>query len=129
MELINETEIKRLINDKKIAPKGEIRVTQNQVFTPSAIEYLNDKNIRIVKTDQTAEAKRKFNTVFGAVMLNKPEHMTHLRGNTLVFKDHPVIKYRGALDYLESKIICTQIAADKKGYKSLKIIKNFFLIR
>ena len=58
------------------------------------------------------------------MLTNKPEHMTHLRGNTLVFKDHPVIKYRGALDYLESKIICTQIVADKKGYKSLEELAN-----
>ena len=68
----------------------------------------------VIKTKEV-----KYNTVFGGTLTNKPEHMTHLRGNTLVFKDHPVIKYRGALDYLESKIICTQIAADKKGYKSL----------
>ena len=52
-------------------------------------------------------------------MLNKPEHMTHLRGNTLVFKDHPVIKYRGALDYLESEIIMAQIIAKKCGYSSI----------
>ena len=68
----------------------------------------------VIKTKEV-----KYNTVFGGTLTNKPEHMTHLRGNTLVFKDHPVIKYRGALDYLESKIICTQIVADKKGYKSL----------
>lgn len=61
----------------------------------------------------------KYETAFGGILTNKPEHMTHLRGNTLVFKDHPVIKYRGALDYLEANIICLQIKAEKQGYKSL----------
>ena len=80
------------------------------------MEY-NDEYIR--KIVEEIINSGNYNTVFGGVLTNKPEHMTHLRGNTLVFKDHPVIKYRGALDYLESKIICTQIVADKKGYKSL----------
>ncbi len=77
-------------------------------------EYVRKIVEEVLKTNEG-----KFNTVFGGVLTNKPEHMTHLRGNTLVFKDHPVIKYRGALDYLESKIICTQVIADKKGYKTL----------
>lgn len=120
MELINEVYVKKLINDGKLHPKGSITVTENQVFTPSAIEYLNDKNIRIIKQNEAVPNEQKtFETVFGGVMLNKPEHMTHLRGNTLVFKDHPVIKYRGALDYLESEIIMAQIIAKNCGYSSI----------
>ena len=121
MELINEVYVKKLINDGKLQPKGSKTVTDNQVFTPSAIEYLNDKNIRIIKQNETTKTneQKTFETVFGGVMLNKPEHMTHLRGNTLVFKDHPVIKYRGALDYLESEIIMAQIIAKKCGYSSI----------
>lgn len=129
MELINENEVKKLINESKILPKGEIKVTENQLFTPSAIEYLNDKNIRIVKTDEkpAENSEKTFKTVFGGVMLNKPEHMTHLRGNTLVFKDHPVIKYRGALDYLESEIICAQVLILKNGYKQVALDLEEFI--
>ncbi len=77
------------------------------------MEY-NEENIR--KIVEEVVSSGSYNTVFGGVLTNKPEHMTHLRGNTLVFKDHPVIKYRGALDYLESKIICAQITAEKEGF-------------
>lgn len=121
MELINEVQVKKLFNEGKIQAKGTITAAEHQVFTPSAIEFLNDKNIRITKKeqDQNTGTEKTFNTVFGGVMINKPEHMTHLYGNTLVFKDHPVIKYRGALDYLESEIIFAQIVSLEKGYKSV----------
>ena len=79
----------------------------------------NEEYVRKIVEEVLKTNEGKYSTVFGGVLTNKPEHMTHLRGNTLVFKDHPIIKYRGALDYLESKIICTQVIADKKGYKSL----------
>lgn len=121
MELINEKEVKKIVAEKSIPPRGEFIANENQLFTPSAIEYLNDKNIKIVKKDIPKEITvlkdKTYNTLFGGVMLNKPEHTTHLRGNTLVFKDHPVIKYRGALDMLESEIVYTQTLILKNGYK------------
>lgn len=119
MELINEAYIKKLINDGTIKSNGTIQVNENQLFTPSAIEYLHDKNIRVVRSGEQTPGTKEYKTVFGGVLMNKPEHMTHLKGNTLVFKDHPVIKYRGALDYLESRIILAQIVAEKEGYISL----------
>lgn len=41
----------------------------------------------------------------------KPEFMTHLKGDTLVFKDHPRIALRGCIDSLESEIILVQTRA------------------
>ncbi|MEE1043717.1 MAG: cobalamin adenosyltransferase [Clostridia bacterium] len=120
MELINEAYIKKLINEGTVKENGTIKVGENHLFTPSAIEYLHDKNIRVVRGSESKEnATREYHTVFGGVLMNKPEHMTHLKGDVLVFKDHPIIKYRGALDYLESKIILAQIVAEKEGYKSV----------
>ena len=116
MELINEAYIKKIMGEGSLKENGTIQVNENQLFTPSAIEYLHDKNIRVVRGKEQTTDTQEFNTVFGGVLMNKPEHMTHLRGNTLVFKDHPVIKYRGALDYLESRIILAQIVAQKEGY-------------
>ncbi len=83
------------------------------------MENINQEYIKKLVEEALQEQSGKYNTVFGGQLTNKPEHMTHLRGNTLVFKDHPVIKYRGALDYLESKIICVQIIAEKEGFKTL----------
>lgn len=83
------------------------------------MENINEEYIKKIVEDVLKEGMGKYETVFGGILTNKPEHMTHLRGNTLVFKDHPIIKYRGALDYLESKIICVQVVSEKQGYKSL----------
>lgn len=49
----------------------------------------------------------------------KPEHMTHLRGDYLVYKDHPRIAFRGAIDSLESEIILLQTITEKKQLTKL----------
>lgn len=59
----------------------------------------------------------------------KPEHMTHLRGNHLVYKDHPRIAFRGAIDSLESEIILLQVMTERMKLTRLtedleEIIKN-----
>jgi len=41
-------------------------------------------------------------------MSEKPEHMTHLRGDTLVPKSHPIIFLRGKLDSLGAQIVLIQ---------------------
>lgn len=65
----------------------------------------------------------------------KPEHMTHLRGDHLVYKDHPRIAFRGAIDSLEAELILFQIMTKKQGLDRLtqdleEIIKvNRWLLR
>jgi ethanolamine utilization cobalamin adenosyltransferase len=45
----------------------------------------------------------------GAVLKEKPEHMTHLRGDILVEKTHPRIAFRGAMDTLEAELLLCQL--------------------
>ena len=45
--------------------------------------------------------------------------MTHLKGNVLVFKDHPRIAFRGMIDLLEAEITLAQQAAAGEGYAGL----------
>ena len=52
-----------------------------------------------------------YRTLSGATLTEKPEHMTHLKGNILVPKDHPRIAFRGMIDALEAEILLTQRAA------------------
>lgn len=49
----------------------------------------------------------------------KPEHMTTLRGDELVLKDHPRIAFRGAIDSMEADIILLQILTSRRGMKKL----------
>lgn len=44
----------------------------------------------------------------GGTMEEKPEHMTHLKGNVLVSKTHPRIRFRGKLDTLEAELLLCQ---------------------
>ena len=57
----------------------------------------------------------RYQTPGGGYFDEKPEHMTAVRGMTLVFKDHPVIALRGKIDSLESRIIEAQLALRKGG--------------
>ena len=47
----------------------------------------------------------------GEEMNEKPEDMTHLRGNLLVPKTHPRIEFRGRLDSLIADILSVQLTA------------------
>jgi ethanolamine utilization cobalamin adenosyltransferase len=63
--------------------------------------------------DQLQSVNARYETIFGGFLDTKPEHMTHLYGNMLVFKDHPRIYLRGKVDSLESQIMEVQICCSK----------------
>lgn len=86
-------------------------------LTPSAREWLQRENIEIIHGEQ--KAPKVYETLFGGTLTEKPEHMTHLRGNVLVFKDHPRIAFRGMIDLLEAEILLAQRTAHDTGYTRL----------
>ena len=55
----------------------------------------------------------------GGIFAEKPEHFTHLRGNTLVPKSHPVIAFRGAIDTLQSELLLAQLTAPEALRRNL----------
>lgn len=50
----------------------------------------------------------------------KPEEMTHLRGNMLVKKTHPRIAFRGKLDSLEAAILEAQALAHRQNAPAVR---------
>lgn len=80
-------------------------------MTASAREWLQKERIEILPQAQTAPAC--YQTLFGGVLQQKPEHMTHLFSNTLVFKDHPRIVFRGMIDALEAELLLCQQTANR----------------
>lgn len=90
-------------------------------LTPSARDYLTNRHIPILESDTSGapEVRRIYRTLFGAELHEKPEHMTHLRENILVFKDHPRIAFRGMIDALEAALLLCQNSAAGAGYASL----------
>lgn len=151
MAVLTENDIRKLFNEKVLLEKGEFYLEKDMILTPSARTYLADKNI-IIRTDHLDEKTRyqnesvqmkkekeelksrekemeiekqkeeSYETLFGLTLREKPEHMTHLRGNLLVFKDNGRIALRGAIDSLESEIILVQIIAQKEG--SMKLVND-----
>ena len=136
MSVLTESEVRRQLKGKDFKEYTEFRVLKGQIVTPSAKSFLSEHNINLEYVDsleevvhevkeevpvksQTREEKNKYVTVFGAELMEKPEHMTHLHGNLLVFKDHKVIALRGKLDSLESKILETQVITHKLGASKL----------
>lgn len=82
-------------------------------LTPSARDYLQRQRIEILPA---GEAKpEEYVLENGAVFREKPEHYTHLRGNILVPKTHPVIAFRGAMDTLQAELLLSQLAAPDVG--------------
>lgn len=49
----------------------------------------------------------------------KPEHMTHLHGNVLVTKTHPIIALRGQLDLFDCALAEVEILCEQHGEREL----------
>lgn len=122
MALLTEYDVQNLFSKGSIKENEEFIIEKNTIITPSARSFLLDKNITVKEKAVSGDSEKKeavYETLLGKKLTEKPEYMTHLRGNTLVFKDHPRIRLRGAIDSLESRIILAQIHAKKEGYQAL----------
>ena len=76
-------------------------------LTPGARDFLTRQKIRILNA---AEAKpEEYRLLGGGFIREKPEHMTHLNGDSLVPKTHPRIVFRGAMDTLQAEMILCQL--------------------
>lgn len=143
MSVLTESDVRRMIANGDLRDKKEICVSRKEIITPSARAYLGEKNIQIKfrEDNQNSETTSKkadaivreeqikqeipvnenevFDTLFGGKLTEKPEHMTHLRGNLLVFKDHPRIALRGKIDSLEAEILVVEMMAEKEKMPKL----------
>jgi len=96
------------------------------VITPSARAWLGDHRIDLVIAGPSSSASAlpeftppvQFEVMGGKRIEDKPEHLTALRGNLLVPKNHPQIKFRGMLDALEADLVAAQVVFDRLGLAS-----------
>ncbi|MDR3344483.1 MAG: hypothetical protein LBT21_02660 [Oscillospiraceae bacterium] len=117
MPLLTEESLRalRLPNGQR-----ELQVTSGTVCSPSALDYLASRGIALVFSDK---ALRR------APGSAKPEHLTRLRGDELVPKNHPVIAFRGEMDALfavlaEAGTVCA-LSAHKELCGELAEILEF----
>ncbi|MBE5846599.1 MAG: hypothetical protein E7300_02885 [Lachnospiraceae bacterium] len=95
----------------------EYHIQPDVKLTPAAREFLMDRQITLV-VDEAVEmtvtpikatpAAKFVDAVTGEEYREKPETMTHLRGNLLVEKTHPRIIMRGKLDNLQAELLLLQ---------------------
>lgn len=129
MALLTEEDVRRMSNG---GTRGPVVVNRDQVLTPGAKDYLREHRVQVVYPQGRQEeagghqaagtqpyAPPQYRTLFGASLSEKPEHMTHLKGNILVFKDHPRIAFRGCIDLLEAETTLAQQACAGEGYRAV----------
>lgn len=132
LSVITESILRKELRNSNIT---EYEVEKGVIITPSAKQYLSDKNIKVIfKEEKCKEASNnniekesegftpKYMHINGGAFLKKPEYMTQLYGNKLVAKDHKRIIFRGKLDSLQGKILEVQILS--KDLKEIKIVKE-----
>ena len=92
-------------------------------LTPAARDWLRQEGVTVVPHAETPPAA--YRTPDGAAFAEKPEHMTHLRGNILVPKTHPRIAFRGMIDALEAEILlCQSTAAQEKHTELVRALQE-----
>ena len=114
MALLTEADVRRMSDN---GTRGPVVVRRDQSLTPSARDWLKEHGIEVVYPQGKEGAP--YRTVDGVPLTVKPEHMTHLKGNILVDKDHPRIAFRGCIDSLEAEILLAQQTCAGAGYPTL----------
>ena len=92
-------------------------------LTPAARDWLRQEGVTVVPHAETPPAA--YRTPDGASFAEKPEHMTHLRGNILIPKTHPRIAFRGGIDTLEAELLLCAQAADGPLRQTLCAMLDF----
>lgn len=133
MSVLTESRLRAELKNKKTK---QFKINKGDIVTPSAKAYLSEKNIELVviedkdnEGDENQSSNNsnnenkgiipKYEYLQGGYFENKPEFMTQLHGNKLVYKDHPIISLRGKLDSFQAKILEVQILAEKNKKQSL----------
>ena len=92
-------------------------------LTSDARDYLTRERIEILPASQARPERWKL--LCGGYMEQKPEHMTHLNGDTLVEKTHPRILFRGAVDTLVAELLLCCKAATGEIRKQLEEVLSY----
>ena len=87
-------------------------------LTSDARDFLTRERIEILPAREARPDR--YRLLNGGFMEGKPEHMTHLNGDTLVEKTHPRILFRGAVDTLEGELLLAAAGAEGEIRKQLE---------
>ena len=89
-------------------------------LTSAARDWLNRERIPVLPAGEARP--ERYQLLSGGYLEEKPEHMTHLRGNILVSKTHPVIRFRGKLDTFQGELILAQLEIPEEAKRLGEIL-------
>jgi len=135
MTVITEARVREQFRETGGSASSTYELPAGTLVTPSARAWLIDHRIDLVIGGQAAFVSprpgdaepapvsalpaftppRQFDVIDGSKTATKPEHLTALRGNLLVPKNHPQIKFRGMLDALEADLVAAQVVFARLG--------------
>ena len=110
-------------NLRNRAGKRVFYLGKGDTLTPGARDWLSRERVEILPAESAKPDC--YRLLSGAVLAEKPEHMTHLHGNVLVLKTHPRIRFRGAIDSLEAELLWCGLHTQGQLRKNLGEILNF----
>ena len=113
--LYGETEVRDNIRNRE--GKRVFYLGKGDQLTSGARDFLTRERIAILPAEQARP--ERFRLLSGGYVEEKPEHMTHLNGETLVPKTHPRIAFRGKMDELEAVLMLCQLNGDPEWKKPL----------
>ena len=98
-------------------------------LTPGARDWLSREKIVILPAEEARP--ERFRLLSGGFCEEKPEHLTHLNGDTLVTKTHPRIIFRGAMDTLEAELLLCGLALREPLREQLQQVLDYarYLLR
>ena len=127
MAVLTESKLRTKWKNEKFK---EYIAGKDEVITPSAREFLKEKGVVLIfgqdptkkepqaihkvphpvhereATSNTPEDPKKYKNYYtGEYYSKKPEAMTQLYANLLVYKDDPRIEFRGRVDSLEAEFL------------------------
>lgn len=142
MSVLTEQKLRQIW---KKNPDTVVSIPAGTKITPSAQEYIHQKNIELKfeeenETSQEMKSSSPLDKEIGkekvfpyqlyktkAYLDEKPETMTAIFGNQLVYKDHPRIRFRGQLDSLEGEILYTiGVLRDETDRKVIKGLSELY---
>ncbi len=110
MKQISKSDLQKYFQDYNFTEKKEFVLPPNSFLEPDALAFLAENNI-LLKTESVS--LNKYIGPSGEFYDKKPEFMTSLRGNNLVYKDDNRIFLRGKLDSLHASILQVQFNLTK----------------
>lgn len=142
MAVISENYLRDKFKKEKNT-ENKIILSKKDIITPSGRQYINENKIELLYEEdiqkETEKEDKKPNENYykdftsidnnfkpkyissydGGYYEEKPEYMTHIRGNKLVYKDDERIIFRGAIDSFQALLLEIQIVLSNTKHKGL----------